>query len=201
MTDTAQTPLISKAELPAILKRRTYGAVLELSVRHPLLSPADIALMTGAQEKWVKSVMKSDAFMAQRAARVQELHGPRLEEIRAKMESTMSALLDAIAKRIADPEAAVSEETLLKAFAVLADRIIPAKNAAAIMPPSPTTPTQINYNFNGVTIEDIQRARNAAVERGKVLQLEAQPSHESIIHVDEDGIPKAERVRRNEGLD
>ncbi len=196
------TPLLNEQEHAGRIKRRTYKAILEMSARHPLLNHGDIALMTGASETWVRSIMKSDAFMAQRAALVEEIHGPRLAEIRAKMEETTSLLLDAIAKRIANPNADVSEDTLLKAFQLLTDKILPTKQAP--VPPPGSTPTAVTFNFGGLQAEDLNRARQAAINRGSVVALEHQPhlEKEKVVDVDEDGEPiqTSARLRYESGL-
>jgi hypothetical protein len=182
------------------LRRRTYRAILELTARHPLLNPDDVAVLTGASSTWVRKVMKSDAFTAQRAELVQRLHGPRLMEIQAKMEETASLLLDAIARRIANPDAVVAEATLLKAAELLLDRVFPQKSAAQL--PGGAAPSQnVTMVFNGVTAEDIARARAAAFNHGRTIELEHQPQVELIPHVDEDGLPTAPRVRGIEGID
>jgi hypothetical protein len=182
------------------LKRKTYKAILELSARHPMLDPKDLALMLGSEVGWVRQVMKSDAFKAQRAQLIEELFGPRLKEIQNKMLDTTEALIDAIRQRIANPDAIVSEETLLKATQLLLDRIIPVKNGPATIQP-PSQPAQnIKMVFNGISAEDIERARRSALDRGAMITLEPQ-HHESAIDVDEDGIPTPARVRSNEGLD
>lgn len=181
------------------MRRRTYKAILELSARHPMLNPRDLALMLGANEQWVRQVMKSDAFKAQRAQLIEELFGPKLEEIRNKMLDTTSKLIEAIAHRIADPDAIVSEDTLLKATALLLDRIAPVKGAS--LPQTNTPPAQhVKIVLNGVSPEDLDRARQAALNRSPILELEAQ-QHEQLTTVDEDGLPTDRRVRSNEGID
>jgi hypothetical protein len=198
---TTHAPLMQPQEHAQQIKRRTYAAILEMSAKHPLLNATDIAMMLGTSEPWVKKIMRSDAFIAQRANRVQELHGPRLQQLQAKLETTTDLILDAIAKRIANPEAAVSEDTLLKAAALLLDRIIPKKTeASAASPLAPAQPS-VTMVFNSVTAADIARARDAALHRGRTLELEPQSSMEIIPDVDEDGLPTPRRIRSNEGLD
>lgn len=194
MTDAILTPTEHVSEL----KRKTYSAILNLASRHPMLDASDLALMLGANVNWVRKVMSSDAFKAQRAQKVQELFGPQLAAIQAKMLKTTEHLIDAIHKRIADPEAAVTEETLLKATSLLLDRILPMKAAPAIAPPAPAQHVQMI--FNGISPDDIDRARQAALERGRALPLEHQ-IHDNVTDVDEDGVPQAKRVRSNEGID
>lgn len=197
-----QSELIRPEEIPQNLRRRSYRAILELSARHPLLDSRDLALLTGASQPWIKSVMKSDTFIAQRAVMVDKLHGARLREIQAKLETTTSLIIDAIGRRIADPEAAVSEDTLIKAFIALADRVLPKKESAPAVNPGNPQPNQTTqFIFNGVTMEDIQRARDAAMNRGRTIELEPQEHVKELVHVDEDGIPTAGRVRSNEGCD
>lgn len=196
------SPLMHPQEHEQRIRRKTYRAILELSAKHPLLNASDIALMTGASEPWVRKIMKSDTFCAQRADLVEQLHGPRLREIQAKMEETTSLLLDAIAKRIANPDAAVAEDTLIKATALLLDRVLPKQ----ALPPqvTPMTPSQnVTMVFNGVTADDIQRARDKALNHGRTIELEYQPQNETreAIDVDEDGIPKVARLRNLEGID
>ncbi len=182
------------------LNRRTYKAILDLSSRCPLLTPDDIALMTGASVSWVRQLMKSDAFRAQRTERIQELFGAQLAEIQAKMLTTTSALLDAIAKRIANPEAAITEDTLLKATQLLLGHINPKGSTPAT--PAPTTPSQPpSVIFMSVSPEDILRARQRALEHGSSVQLEPQLKKDNVIDVDEDGIPTERRVRSLEGID
>lgn len=181
------------------LRHRTYKAILELTARHPLLNPEDVAALTGASPIWVRRVMKSDAFTAQRAELAHKLHGPRLQEIQMKLEETTSLLIDAIAKRIANPDAVVSEATLLKAAELLLDRVLPERKN---LPPPGTQPSQnVTMVFNGVTGEDINRARQAALAHGRTIELEAQPQVERLNYVDADGLPEERRVRSNEGLD
>jgi hypothetical protein len=188
-------------EISANLKRRSYKAILEFSARYPLLTSAEIAVMIGASSAWVKSVMKSDAFLAQRAQKIQDLHGPRLAEIQAKMETTMSMALDAIAQRIANPNAEVSEETLLKCFTILRDSILPpTPNASANPGPNQPGTGAVAVHFHGVTPEDLVRARDAAMNRNRMITLEPQ-SHDTSEKFDEDGLPQIARVRSNEGLD
>ncbi len=195
------SPLLHPSEHAQVIKRKTYRAILELSARHPLLNASDIALMTGAREQWVRRIMKSDAFMAQRAQLVEELHGPRLREIQAKMEETTSLLLDAIAKRIANPDASVSEDTLLKAAALLLDRVLPQKGAPPVNPGNPQPSQNVTMIFPGVSNEDIRAARDKALSHGRTITLEPQAQIEARIHVDEDGIPTPARIRSNEGVD
>ena len=182
-------------------KRRSYRAILELSARHPLLTPNDLALMIGANAKWVRSVMKSDSFLAQRAQLVQELFGPQLQELNAKMLKTAGDLIDSINRRIANPDAVVSEGTLLKAAELLLDRILPGKNNGGNFTAPQQQPAQnLKIVFNGVSPEDIARARSLALQRGSLITLEPQ-AHETAIDLDEDGLPKERRVRSNEGID
>jgi len=199
MNDLSPLQKTVEAAIPD-LRRRTYRAMLELTARHPLLNAEDVAVLTGASPVWVRKVMKSDAFMAQRAELVQRLHGPRLMEIQAKLEETTSLLIDAIAKRIANPDAVVAEATLLKAAELLLDRVLPAKGPAQV--PGVASPSQnVTMVFNGVTAEDISRARIAALNHGRTIQLEHQPQVELPPYVDEDGLPEARRVRGIEGID
>jgi len=196
-----QTQLMQPHEHAGYVRRKTYKAILDLSARHPLLTSFDIAIMTGATESWVKKIMKSDTFMAQRAQMVEDLHGPRLREIQNKMEQTTSLLLDAIARRIADPNAAVSEEVLIKATALLLDRVLPKRPDTLLNPGNPSPPQNVTMVFNGITGEDILRARQKALTHGSTVELELQPQIESAIDVDEDGLPKERRLRNLEGLD
>lgn len=193
-------PIPTPQEFQQQYRRKTYSAILELAARHPLLSPSDIALMTGASESWVKKVMGSDSFRAQRAARVQELHGPRLAEIQAKLETTFTNVIEAINKRIADPTADCSEDTLLKAFQLLADRVVASKGAPQTLLPPPGQPTKTEVHFHGISLEDIENARRASRQHSQTLQLEAQPNHSQVIDVDADGIPTERRVRSIEGI-
>lgn len=193
-------PIPTPAEQTASLRRRTYRAVLELSARHPLLDSRDIALMLGISEAWVRRLTRSDAFIAQRAELIEQLHGPRLAEIRTKMEDTLGHLVTSIAKRIADPDAVVSEDTLLQAFKLLADRVFPQTKGTP-PPPDPRAASPVTQIvFNGIGLEDIERAKQMAIERGRVLELEPQ-NHKEVIDVDEDGLRQVARVRSNEGID
>lgn len=192
-------PVQSEADLTASRRKRTFSAILDLAVQYPLLNHLDIAVMIGADAGWVKRLMSSDAFTALRVKRIKELHGPRLAEIQAKMETTSIALIETIAKRIANPEAPCTEDVLLKATALLLDRILP-KEPAPINPGNPQ-PQVTQMNFYGLTAQDVLDARQKALSHGASVQLEAPIRKDTAVDVDEDGIPKERRVRGGESID
>lgn len=193
----AEISVPTEREHEGQLRRKSYRAILELSSRHPLLSPKDIALMIGASEPWVKKVMSSDAFRAQRAILVEKLFGPQLEVLRSKMMTTADMLVQAVAEKIAHPDAEANGEVILKALTTILDRIMPVKQVIA--PPPPPAPSNTTINIaTGVTPEDMARARARILSHGASIPLEAQNQIPELNYVDEDGLPTQRRIRSNE---
>lgn len=155
-----------KQAYPEDVRSRTFATVLEIAVENPTLGPDQIAALLQRDPQYIRSLMRSDAFIELRATRILERYGDKINGIRQRILNTTDKLLDAIQARIADPNSRCSENILLAATELMMKYVIPQVEDANRQPHEPAQ--QVNILLSA---EDLTHAR----QRQSLHSLTTQP--------------------------
>lgn len=97
----------------------THEAMIDLLVAHPGISQGELASHFGYTPAWISTIMSSDAFKEQLAARREELVDPIL---RVTMEDRFNAVvtrsLEVLQEKLEQPHNAVPDQLVLQAAAL-----------------------------------------------------------------------------------
>ena len=151
------------------LRSRSYLAILEMSVENPQLGPKEIAELLKRDVTFVGAIMRSDHFLEERAGLILHRYGDKLAGMRAKLIDTASNVLDAINRRISDPNSICEDNTLTAIAEMLLDRSgLDLKQASA--QPGNATHVQIN-----ISQDDLNRGRALQAQKAETIHVSRPP--------------------------
>jgi hypothetical protein len=152
------------------VRSRTYEAILELTVEHPMLTPQEVASLLGRNLQVVLTIMRSDAFLDLRAKGILERHGDKIKNVRSRVLDTADAILNAIQERVANPEKEIPLPHLVEAGRFLMEYITPKQDK-----PDAAMPGAASVNVFNISQDDVRRAQALQVRHANEINLKAQP--------------------------
>jgi hypothetical protein len=142
--------------------------ILRVMVDDHELKPAQIAVLTGHNEKTVRYIIASQSFQDMLAKAFRLRHGAAADSVRANAMETTNAAFNTL--RMLMQDTAVLPITKLEAVRIALDNHNKHEERLIPKTPPPTAP-QNNVVIN-LTFDELQEARKNAIDYGKALELE-----------------------------
>lgn len=178
MRDSVHPPNRNGMPRPPRHMSPSYNAILRISVEHPLLTVEQVAALLQRPYGQVSAVMRSDHFLEERAKLLMERYGAQIDGVRGQVIAAASSAIEAIRRRIADPNSDVAPETLLKAAEFLMRFVaqpLDAQPAAGPVDPGAAPQNNVTINLLPGDLDRAIEARNHAIRTIDITPQAALP--------------------------